>query len=450
MKKHNRGNGGNDDKTDDTDKPALAQPVYLDANSTTYMNEKTVQTMVKWTNRGNPSSSYQSAQEIRNMFNNFRKMLADRCGFKCVDYKVDGDYANDADDRYVVVFTSCASESNNLVLRSVSESYNQHVEKPHFVVSAVEHRSLLDCARHLEAIGQIELTLVKPDALGFVEVAAVERAIRENTALIAVMQANNETGCINDIAAIGAAAHKRNIPFHTDCVQMFGKFPLNPIRDNVDSFAVSFHKCYGPPGVGALVIRRKFLHGYRLCAEITGSQQYHLRGGTENTPGIAASFMALKQCWDTRDKKNAHLLSLKRQVIEELPKLLPCKTYREYLEIERTNGPKYAIEVVFLSTAEKSYLPNTLMMSIVKRSKNAPEICNVEIKKRLEAAGVIVSIGSACSTSDPKASHVLYSMDVSEHIRKGVLRVSFSDDNTREDVQKFIVALVDVLKHFNT
>lgn len=425
--------------------------VYLDNNATTFMGTPAIKSMVQWINRGNPSSSYRGALDIRKMLENFRDFVAYKCGFKQVAFDPTADYSKDDDDRYVILFTSCSSESNNLILRSVAESYSRWIGKPHFVVGATEHKSILLCAKHLEEIGMITCTYVAPDALGFTRPEAVEKALQDNTALVCVMHGNNETGCINDIAAIGRIAHKRNIPFHTDVVQTFGKFPLDPVRDNVDSFSVSFHKTYGPPSVGMLVVKRKFLHGYRLCACISGSQQYGLRGGTENAPGLAGSFMALKTTWEDRTKKNGHLQSLKKLTMEEISKHLPCKTYKEYLEFEKTNGPKYTMEVVFLSAGagDKNYLPNTLLLSVVKRSKKEPAVCNVEIKKRLEADGIIVSIGSACSTSDPKASHVLYAMGADENIRKGVIRVSFGDENTPDDVKKFVASFVNILKYFN-
>lgn len=424
---------------------------YLDHNATTFMDRDTLCVMVDWCNRGNPSSSYKSAEAVRNMMDKFRAFIATKCGFTLADYDPAKDYSRDQDDKYVVLFTSCASESNNLLLRSVAESYRHNVgDTPHVVMSAVEHKSLLECAQHLEKLGAIELTLVAPDPLGFIRVKDVESALQPNTALITVMHANNETGCMNEIEEIGVLAHSRNIPFHTDAVQTFGKFPINPIRCNVDAFSVSFHKCCGPPGVGALIIRRKFLHGWRLCACISGSQNYHLRGGTENTPGIIASYTALKTTWTERAQKNKRMLDLKKKLMEGIAATgLPCKTYREYLETERGTGRKYAIEVVFISTAEKTYLPNTLLMSLVKRDKTTAPVCNVEMKKRLEEAGVIVSIGSACATSSPKASHVLYSMGVDEAIRKGVMRVSLGDDTTEEDIKKFITVFAKIAQHYN-
>ncbi len=425
--------------------------VYLDHNATTFMDRDTICAMADWCNRGNPSSHYRSANAVRDVMDKFRGFIATKCGFTLADYDPEKDYSRDSDDKYVVIFTSGASESNNLLVRSVVESYNYNVgEKPHIVLGATEHKSILECARHLEVLGFVELSLVPPDPLGFIRAEAVERLLKPNTALITVMHANNETGCMNEIENIGVLAHSKSIPFHTDAVQAFGKYPVNPIRCNVDAFSVSFHKCGGPPGVGALVVRRKFLHGWRLCACISGSQNYHLRGGTENTPGIIASYAALKTTWTDRLAKNKRMLELKKKIMEGiLATGLPCKTYREYLETERGVGKKYAIEVVFISTQEKTYLPNTLMLSLVKRDKSAPHVCNVEMKKRLEEAGIIVSIGSACATSSPKASHVLYAMNVDENIRKGVMRVSIGDDTTDDDIKKFVTEYAKIAEYFN-
>jgi len=424
--------------------------VYLDANATTRMNETTIKCMVNALNKGNPSSSHKWAVESRALMQNLREYIAEKCGFRAVDYDPQGDYTRDADDRYVVVFTSCASEANCLLLRSVCESYNFNLgDTPHVVVSAVEHKSILECARCLEASGSATVTYVNPDELGFVQAGAVTAALRENTAIVSIMQSNNETGCINDTAAIAKAVHAKGVAFHTDATQMFGKFPINPVRDHVDAFSMTFHKCYGPPGAGVLAIRRKFLHGYRLCAQTAGSQNYSLRGGTENIPALAGGFAAIRQCLTDRTRKNGDLLALKRATIAGIQKYVPCKTYREYLETERSNAPKHEIEVVFISTCEKSYLPSTLLLSIVKRSSRQPEICNVEIKKQLEKAGVVVGIGSACLTSSKGASHVIHAMGVCETVRKGILRVSYEDTTTMDDIKRFLKAFADVLRYYN-
>lgn len=437
----------------------FADCAYLDNNATTPMEPAAVAEMVKWTSRGNPSSSYRQAGEIRNMMDNFRAFICGICRIedggevKCGVGGGEGPQGSTpckcTPSQYTLLFTSGCTEANVSIVRMTAEAYTRVIGMPHFVIGATEHKSLLDTVEYLTESGLIESTIVPPDPLGFTRVEAVEAALRPNTALISVMHANNETGCINDVDAIGRMANRRGIPFHTDCTQSFGKFPPRPATHHVDSFSVSFHKLGGPPGVGLLAIRNTLLHGYRLRNLVTGTQQYGLRGGTEPYPAIAGAFMGARLAFENRAEKNRRLRALKQSLIDRLRRVLPCKTLREYIEFAMSTTPKYAMEIVFISTMEDNYLPSTLLMSVVKRSTEGPAVCNVEMKRELESRGVIVSVGSACATSSPKASHVLYAMGVDELVRKGIIRVSFGDTNTEADVERFVAALTPILLRYN-
>src|SRR6185369_12656038 len=225
--------------------------VYLDNNATTLMPQRVVQRMVEWINKGNPSADYKSAKDCRELMKCFRRDLATKCDFK--SYEPDDKSENknqkwaarEATDRsegsseralYHVIFTSCASESNNMFVRAVVESYNSDYSRdaknktpPHIILSSVEHKSILNCAVQLAKRGCTELTLIRPDKFGFIHAKDVKSNIRPNTILISIMQANNETGAINDIEAISAVAKSHGAVFHTDCVQSFSKFLLRPV-----------------------------------------------------------------------------------------------------------------------------------------------------------------------------------------------------------------------------
>jgi len=454
---------------------------YFDYNATSFASRETLVQMVNWCNRGNPSSGYRAAKEIALELLKTRERYANHLGYICKESGETGDKTMDVargdavrgdttrndttrndttrndtsrvdtrnatdvtifstlpDNVYRTIFTSGATESNATICMMVAVSYTANVGKPHFVIAATEHRSLIDTANSLN----VEVTLVAPDRLGFTTPASILAAIRPNTALISVQHANNETGCINDIAAIGAVAHKHNIPFHTDAVQTIGRIAFDPYTCHVDAFSASAHKYGGVPGTGLLVIRENFLTGWRLRAVIPGSRQANMRGGTENYPGIIAGGLAFREHISNRKAKNADLLRLKRKTIEKLSAAVQCKTYREYLEC--SVAAKRSTDIVFISTLEPTYLPNTLLMSIVRRRKTA-EICNVDIKIKLEKAGFVVSIGSACNTSNAKASHVVTAMGVDDAIRKGVLRVSFGDENTEKEVDRFVEEITAIV-----
>jgi cysteine desulfurase len=427
-----------DSKDTKDDSPKL---VYLDNNATTMMNKDTILEWVKWTNKGNPSASYSSAKECRQNILKFKEYLAKLCNFKLDDNEI----CSDDDNAYRVIFTSCATESNNTIIRSICEAYEIASEvMPHIILSAIEHKSSIECATHLRDIGRIQLTLVKPTEFGFVKPEDVKTAIQENTCLISIMHANNEIGSINNIQAIGKIAHDNNIPFHTDVAQTFGKFPIKPIESNVDAFSISFHKIYGPPGVGALIIKSKLMKGYRLCACISGTQNYNFRGGTENTPGLAASFKALTIAMTDRTTKNSRLSDIKRTFIRQLSNRVPCRTYTEYLQ----DKPSHSLEIIVLSPYDINYLASTIFISVVKHVKQGKPICNSELKHKLELAGYIVSIGSACNTDSKNASHVIYALGLDDKMKKGALRITLSDDTNPTDINDLPLTIAKILKEY--
>lgn len=413
--------------------------IYFDNNATTIMPKCVIDQMCSWMNKGNPSAEYNSAKQCRNLMEQFRNYIATNCKF--ISYKKGEKYPKNIIPKvYRIIFTSCASESNNTIIKSICESYSHYTgTTPHIIISSIEHKSSLLCVQQLEEIRGFEISYVKPDLGGRVNPDDVKRLIKPNTCLISVMHANNETGAINDIKAIGALAHSRNIPFHSDCVQTFGKFLISPSDNNIDAMSVSFHKLHGPPGIGALIVKNQLVEGYRLCAEICGTQNCGLRGGTENIIGIAGAFTAVKYTWKNRQAKNNHLYSMKLSLMNKLAKLIPCQTYKEY-----NNSPLSTNKfVVFLSSDGNDCLPNTILLSVVK--KKQPFICNNEIKKVLENNNIIVSIGSACNTSNDKASHVLENADV--FIKRGAIRISLGDANTMKEVNTFVECFTDIINN---
>jgi len=413
--------------------------IYLDANATTIMPQQVIDQMILWMNKGNPSADYKTAKLSRNMINNFREYIAVNCKF--INYNPENTNLNDS--VYQVIFTSCASESNNTIIRSTVEAYKHRTgKKPHIILSGIEHKTSLECAKYLLEMHQIELTIIRPDTIGFIHPDDVEKGIRPNTCLISIMSANNETGVIMDISSIGKIAHKHNIIFHTDCVQSFGKFLIDPIKSHVDSFSVSFHKLHGPTGIGALIIKRNLIEKIGLYPLVSGSQNCGMRGGTENVPGIAGAFEATKYTWTNRKQKNIHLTTIKQHLLKRLSSVIPTQLYKDYLH----KPLSYNMFIVFISADSKFYLPNTVLLSVIKPT--APLICNGKIKKDLESAGVIVSIGSACNTSSDKASHVLKSMNADTLIKRGTLRLSYQDDITVEQINQFITIFVKILNQF--
>lgn len=444
--------------------------LYLDNNATTVAPKVVIDNAVEWMNQGNPSAGYKSAIRARDLMLRFRLYIAAECNMKVFDDDEHEDLQKNRisvgkemlkrlvvgntthisqkiDDRtYRILFTSGATESNCTMIRMCADAYAKATGVlPHFVASAVEHKCILLQLEQLRDYGLADFTLVKPDKMGFMTVSAMSDAIKPNTCLVICMHANNETGAIMPINEIGKACHGKNVAFFTDAAQTFGKIPID--IQHIDGFAASFHKTHGLPGVGILVIKEEFLRGYKLHGMLTGSQNYGLRGGTENIPGIAAAYEGMKYSLENREKKNANLRKLKKSTIDMLCASAPCKTYREYIE---GTSRDHTLDIVFLSLSDEKYLPGTLLLSVVKKSTEGLKMCNVEIKNKLADKSIIISVGSACNTTSDKASHVLYAMDADAYIRRGTLRISMGDGTTIEDMKKFVKGFIDTIKDYNT
>jgi cysteine desulfurase len=324
--------------------------------------------------------------------------------------------------------------------------------RPHVIASAYEHKSVLMTLDSLKKYRDIEVTLVSPGPEGAVRAQDIEAAIGPRTCIVLVMAANNETGAVNDIGAIGGACHARGIPFVTDVSQSFGKYALGGCdmgeSGPIDAFTLSFHKLHGPAGIGLLSVRTSFIEKYDLGGQIGGTQNGGLRGGTENTAGIAAAFNGLVETMAGRVKKNARLQALKAYCMKLLAKTgIPCYTLAGYRTTRRAPA---ALEIVFISGLEqKWWLPGTLLLSAVKHSAKGPDMCNTEVKEKLAARGIIVSIGSACNTASKYASHVLGAIGADDKLKKGALRLSFGDDSTKNNVEAFAVEFAKIISKYN-
>lgn len=415
------------------------------------MTKEIQQSMMDWCNKGNPSADYSAAKQSRKMMKEFRNYLGEQCDFCPVsdtvstsDKTITGRDKTNTKPKYRVIFTSGASESNcSMFSMVVAKSITSSHYKPHVVLSSIEHKSLISMAESYESRGLIEVTYVQPTISGHIRPDDVENAIQQSTCLVCVMHANNETGAINDVYTIGQRCSKYGVIYHCDTVQAFGKYPISCGGANkcvtIDSFCISFHKLHGPPGVGCLIVRDEVMQN--LAPIIFGSQNDGLRGGTENVPGIGASFTAIKYTLTNRLTKNASMLKIKKYIVNELSKFLPACQYTQYTS--KLNTLKRPLEIVFLSGVTEYYLPNTILLSIVKPSQ--PYICNQEIKTELAKRGIVISVGSACNTASPKASHVLYAMKANEYIRKGALRISIGDSTTIDDAKKFVSEFISVV-----
>lgn len=413
-------------------KKSCPNPVYFDNNSTTLICQPAKKVHAEWLSCYNASSDSKIAKPAKALLEKAQDVILAHCGVSSATH--------------TALFTSGATESNCLIIKSCVKAYKKKLIekgselKPHVIASEIEHHSIRECLADLEKSGDIEMTLVEPTIYGNVLADDVEKSIKPNTCLITVMFANNEVPVINNIEDIGAIAHKHRIPLHSDCVQIFGKYKIDVKKNNIDVLSASAHKFYGPKGVGVLIIDNNLIEGYGLTAEIHGSQQHGLRGGTENIAGIASMMVALKTAFQNRKSKNQRLFKLRDTLLAKLAKVYKIANYPDYLDDSKTD--KEDIEIISLGPPDDKkgfILPNTVLLAIAK-NRGKP-FCNVELKKFLDSKNFVVSIGSACLTKSDKASHVLTAIGAPPVIKRGVIRISFGDNNTIEEINKFVKVL---------
>jgi cysteine desulfurase len=442
--------------------------VYLDNNSTTAMCKQARDVHQRWNEKcENPSSSSRIAKPSKKLIADAKEYILNHC-----------EVSDDPATGYTVLFTGGATESNAFILRSTVDAWLlNRKSRPHLIISAVEHSSMIKCAAALVKQGRATLTVIEPTVEGVVPVPAIVNAITDDTCLVSVMFANNETGAINSVKAIGRVCHDRNVPYHCDAVQGFGKYQIDLAKNNIDAMSASFHKLCGPRGLGLMIISNGLITGYGLEAQVNGSQQEGLRGGTENVPAIAAGMTALKCAFQNRLEKNTRLYTLKKSIVDKLGAIYPVGEYTKYVqrgnleEVETAfdddtmegftgdgvvelmreirggdnNASGFApVEIVFLGPSVDEIhrsLPNTLLLAVAKNRLDAKgEFCNVKLRDALDRRGVVVSISSACNTESDKASHVLSAIRAPRVIKQGVIRVSMGDSTTAADIRQFIEA----------
>ncbi len=376
--------------------------IYLDHAATTPLDPDVLAAMLPYfTERyGNPSSIYRLGQESRAALDQARSSCARVLG--C--------------DPGEIIFTSGATESDNLALRGVAWgarlAHTGGGAKPHIVTTTIEHHAVLHTAQDLERQG-FTATYVAPDSRGLIDPETIAAAVRPETCLISVMYANNESGAIQPVQEIGAVARDRGIPLHTDAVQAAGTLPLDVDALGVDLLSLSAHKFYGPKGVGLLYARR----GTPLeIQQKGGGQEQGRRGGTENVPGIVGLGLALERADGWRDAYAEH-----------------CGRLRDRL----AHGLFAAIPEAILNGPSDPWLrlPNNFNLTI-------PGIQGETLLLSLDVLGVAASAGSACTTGNTEPSHVLRAMGLSDDACRSALRFTVGRSNTEDQIDEAIDALV--------
>ena len=310
-----------------------------------------------------------------------------------------------------VVFNSGGTESVNHAIKGVAMA---NVQKgKHIVTSNIEHNAVIRSLKRLQSLGY-KMTSVSVDEKGRVNPQEVADAITDETILVSIMHSNNETGTIQPIEEIAKIARERKVIFHTDAVDSVGMVPIDVQKMGVDLLSFAANTFYGPTGVGGLYIRR----GTRIFPLLDGGvQEGNKRAGTENLLGIIGMGTAAAVTRQNLDKWSAHCLSLKNQLLKELPNY---------------------IDHYLINTHVEHSLPNMVSMSV-------QFIEGESVMLMLDDEDIAVSTRSACATGSLRASHVLISLGLSHADAQGTLVLSFGKDNTAEEITTFLVALKNVV-----
>ncbi len=318
-----------------------------------------------------------------------------------------------ADEREIV-FTSGATESNNLALKGVMEAYADRGD--HLVTVATEHPSIADTATALQRAGK-RVTTLGVDRSGLVDLNALRDAISGRTVLVSVMAANNETGVLQNLDAIGTICRERHVLFHTDATQAAGKVPLDIELLHVDLMSLSAHKIYGPKGVGALFVRRE--PRVRVAAQMDGGgHERGMRSGTLNVPGIVGFGAACAICAESLAAESQSVAALRDRLEAALMEACPRS---------------------FVNGDAKNRVPGITNIAF-------PGADGGQLLKQLTERGITVSSGSACSSTSLEPSRVLRALGLSEADARSSLRLSLGRFNTAAEVDFVAAAVIDIVR----
>lgn len=375
----------------------MEKRIYLDNAATTKTAPEVVEAMLPYftENYGNPSSVYSFASKNKEAVTRQREIIAEALGAKDNE----------------IYFTAGGSESDNWALKATAEAY-EHRGK-HIITTKIEHHAILHTAEYLEGRG-FEVTYLDVDENGSVDPGELEKAIRPDTILISVMFANNEIGTIEPIREIGQIAHAHGVLFHTDAVQAFGQIPINVDECHIDMLSASGHKLNGPKGIGFLYIRkgvkiRSFVHG--------GGQERKRRAGTENVPGIIGLGKAVERAVGTMAERAEKEKELRDHMIQRVLSEIPYT---------RLNGDR------------EKRLPNNTNFSF-------QFIEGESLLIMLDMKGICASSGSACTSGSLDPSHVLLAIGLPHEIAHGSLRLTLSDETTKEEIDYVVDTLKEIV-----
>lgn len=371
---------------------------YFDNAATTRVKKEVLEEMLPYFHEkyGNPSSLYSIGRVSKKAIEEARKRVAGL--INCNPNEI--------------YFTGCGSESDNTIIKGIA--YANRRKGKHIITSQIEHPAVLHTCQMLEKQG-FEVTYLKVNKDGFINIEDLRNSIRNDTILISIMFANNEIGTIQPIEMVSKIARMHNIVFHTDAVQACGNVPIDVKRMGIDALSLSGHKLYAPKGIGALYVRNgiefeKFMDG--------GHQEKNKRAGTENVAGIVGLGKACELAQVHLKEHRQHLRELRDYFITQV---------EDKIEGSVLNGSK------------ENRLPGNANFSFSGIDGEA-------LLLNLDAKGICASAGSACTSGSSAPSHVLSSIGLSDELAHGSLRATFGEDNTKEDVDYLLENLCEIIQ----
>lgn len=371
--------------------------IYLDNAATTKTAPEVLDAMIPYfvENYGNPSSVYSFAAGNKEAVTQQREAIAQALGAQ----------------KEEIYFTAGGSEADNWALKATAEAYKG--KGNHIITTKIEHHAILHTAEYLERQG-FEVTYLDVDEDGVVKLDDLKEAIKPTTILISVMFANNEIGTIQPIKEIGKIARENGVLFHTDAVQAFGQVPIDVDECNIDMLSASGHKLNGPKGIGFLYIRkgvkiRSFVHG--------GAQERKRRAGTENVPGIIGIGTATARAIRTMEERTAKEIELRNYLIARILGEIPYVKLNGHPEKRLPNNANFSFRFI-----EGESL---LIM--------------------LDMKGICASSGSACTSGSLDPSHVLLAIGLPHEIAHGSLRLTLSEETTKEELDYVVDCLKEIV-----
>jgi cysteine desulfurase len=367
----------------------ISRPIYLDNQATTPLDPRVLEAMLPYltTMFGNASSPHRYGQEAATAIRTARQQLCRLLGARA---------------EQEIVFTSGATESNNLAIKGTAMALRSRGN--HLITTAIEHKSVLATCAQLQQAGYT-VTYLPVDPTGRIDPSQVEQAITSRTILVSVMHANNEIGTIQPLAEIGRITRRRGIVVHTDAAQSVGTLPLDVDRLNLDLASVSAHKLYGPKGVGALYVRPPLRGGVAPAPQLVGGGQEHgLRAGTANVAGVVGFGQAAALLAQERERDAAHARRLRDLLQTRLAVAIPGLI---------VNGPA------------TDRLPGNLSVTIP--GADATDLIAA-------VSDLAISTGSACDTGEAAPSHVLSAIGKEPRLARATLRLGVGRFNTEDDI----------------